>query len=368
MMHLSRRVSMSAPESPKRYISCLQDRLARTPFLSIAPFPQIRSPMAAGDFFSHSYEGLGCVSFAVVQQRGPHTHHASSVTIPPAREVHPQRWPQPLSNGPNMPNVSSMQLLTDYNQETGLLTCSRNSVQKVNHPQRVPIERFDHAHPALDHRSSHSTPHPQSCFDRFPLLSTDHRQTISSPSSLATTSQSYASFPSTSLLNPFNVPKSPSTNAPHGNQPAVHRRYAGPEPPPHLKQHLHGIIKTSWWDNNEPEPEGSLDPFISKIGVDLWCCLMLGCGKTFHRKDRGIDHVRMDINLRRFKCENKCGDDTCTLGFCSRRDLQAHIYKESETCEYCGDSLTKRNLRRHYESRRCKEARQNLRYSPNSPS
>jgi hypothetical protein len=73
-----------------------------------------------------------------------------------------------------------------------------------------------------------------------------------------------------------------------------------------LRQVLSDIFTTSWWRNNEPEPEGIFTPFIERLNNHKYKCAF--CHTVQSRMDRAVAHCRKHLRHRPFYCDGeRCG-------------------------------------------------------------
>lgn len=197
---------------------------------------------------------------------------------------------------------------------------------------------------------------------RSPSLSTHHRfhphvatGTHSSLDRFASMRQNYLigspspnKYSPSSTLN-YSMP-GPSRNVTlsHSLHPSV------PQP---LQGHLRDVLNSDWYHNNHLEPNDELLTFIRVINRNRFQCRVIGCERLFSRRERAVNHFRSEINHRPFVCtDGACGDNSCTLGFFSQRDLQSHIIKPVVDCSRCGRQVTARNVVRHQKSTKCRKA------------
>ncbi|KAG8819534.1 hypothetical protein FRC17_010415 [Serendipita sp. 399] len=280
----------------------VQKRLTvmRQPPSHSSPLAQLSFLMATHNWIYARYDDSGSAYLGGMQHHEPSTSQPSS-NVPPPRDIDSHEWVASANNAPTTTNILGTQMMTGYNQEHGLPTRSDYSVQNLHYSQCALMQRVDHAHAALDRCSSRSDEHPFTLsLDQFMHFPTDHRSINSNPSTSMTTSQPYIIPTNSSSFAPLSsIPigpirsaqqQPPNSHIARGNQTKAHRPYTGSEPPPHLQHYLDGIVLSTWWNDNECEPAGALDPFIKKNVENMWCCQMIGCEKTFQRKDRGIDH------------------------------------------------------------------------------
>jgi hypothetical protein len=112
-----------------------------------------------------------------------------------------------------------------------------------------------------------------------------------------------------------------------------------------LRQLLTRVVTSSWFQNNEKEPEiGSkrsiLSPFLQRSERgNSYRCLFDFCTKSFDRQDRALGHVRMHLGHRPFQCGGRCGASEwyVTLLMASHvpTDLSVPVTSVSFVCPTC---------------------------------
>jgi len=155
--------------------------------------------------------------------------------------------------------------------------------------------------------------------------------------------------PDISLVRPMTTPQ----RGPNANN----DQFIQQKVPQTLQGQLRDVLSSEWYQGNHLEPNDDLLPFIKTTphNKNRFGCWVNGCQRLFSRRERAVNHFRSEINHRPYVCGNgACGEDLCTLGFFSQRDLQSHILKPMIDCSRCGRSVTSRNLMRHHRSKKCR--------------
>ncbi|KAG8839884.1 hypothetical protein FRC18_000007 [Serendipita sp. 400] len=102
---------------------------------------------------------------------------------------------------------------------------------------------------------------------------------------------------------------------------------------PHRDRLRREVITSRWWLENTLEPNGILMQFVRRLNNRLFECT--SCGKKLKRIDRAVDHFRVHLEHRPFRCNGHmgCGDSTCELAFYTRDCLKSHCSKHEKTCD-----------------------------------
>lgn len=115
-----------------------------------------------------------------------------------------------------------------------------------------------------------------------------------------------------------------------------------------LQDELRDVLGSTWWRENQLEPNEELDQFTRRESRHRFHCRANGCHRMFSRRDRAIDHFREHIDHRPFGCNKLCGDSSwyaliafvlsgsdslsSSLAFLSHRDLQSHVKRPLQEC------------------------------------
>jgi len=112
-----------------------------------------------------------------------------------------------------------------------------------------------------------------------------------------------------------------------------------------LRHLLNHVLTSSWFQNNEREPEDGpkrsiLSPFLQRSEKgNSYKCLFDFCPKSFDRQDRALGHVRMHLGHRPFQCVGRCGASewyvTLLMVFHVLTDLSVPVKSVSFVCPTC---------------------------------